>query len=166
MLVSPSPSFSFCLSVSLMEHLPTHTLPHSCPLRTHLSIHTCLSAYVCVLCECEVFIGKANTVARVSAPVRPHCSPPVWVCVWLCMSVCVFEEHPARRSRQMRRKIILQQHLLRCASSWDCRCAILCVCVFMCVHVRWGLLSHSVWMGNGRRLIISRLQAIVVCNVL
>lgn len=138
-----------------MEHLPTHTSPHSCPLRTHLSIHTCLSAYVCVSCECEVFIGKANTVAHVNTPVRPLCSLPVWACV------CVFEEHPARRSRQMRRKIFLQQHLLRCASSWDCRCVGLCVCA-----CAWGsYLTVCWWVMAGVSLYPGcRLLLFVMCS--
>lgn len=73
------------LSVSLMEHLPAHTFLRSCPLLTHLSIHTCLSACVCVCLWAWAFIGKAKTVCHASTPVRPRCSPP------LCVCVCVLE---------------------------------------------------------------------------
>lgn len=51
LLSLPLLSFSFCWPTFLMEHLPTHTFPHSCPFLTHLSIHTCLPAYACV-CVC------------------------------------------------------------------------------------------------------------------
>lgn len=85
LVVSHCLSFYFCLSISLMEHLPTHTFPHSCPLLTHLSIHTCLSAYVCIFVCVQAFIGKAKTVAHVSTPVRPHCSPPMCMCVCVCL---------------------------------------------------------------------------------
>ena len=152
------PCHCFCLSVSLMEHLPTHTFPHSCPLLTHLSIHSCLSAYVSVFVWVLVFIGKAKTVAHVSTPVRPRCSPP------LC--VCVSEEHPTRRSKQMRRKIFLQ-HLLRRASSWDGRCAIVCDFVYLCTCtcVRGSYLTMCWWVMAGVSLCPGcRLLLFVMCS--
>ena len=81
--LSLSLCISISLSISLMEHLPTHTFPHSCPLLTHLSVHTCQSAYMWV-CVC-VFVCASL-----------HKQWPMWAhlsdlaAALRCVFVCVF----------------------------------------------------------------------------
>lgn len=134
----PSLSVFLFLSVSLMEHLPAHTFLRSCPLLTHLSIHTCLSACVCVFVSMSLHRqGKDSLPCKHTCQTSPQ---PSTVCLCMCVGV----KHHARRSRQMRRKLFLQQHLLRRASSWDVRCARVCAGIFAHACTLGALISQFV----------------------
>jgi len=81
------------LSISLMEHLPTHTSPHSCPLLTHLSIHTCLSANVCVFVS-----ASFHRECRDSGPCKHTCQTsrqPSSLCLCVCLRGASCQEKPA-----------------------------------------------------------------------
>ncbi len=132
----------FCLSISLMEHLPAHTFPHSCPLLTHLSIHTCLSACVCFyVCVREwAFIWRGKD----SGPCEHTCQTLLQPSS-VCLRECVFERSILPREagrwegRYFFNNICCNVPPLEMLGVRHCVCVCVCVCVCarvcMCVGV-------------------------------